>query len=286
MDLIATFREYFKEAAKALLESGAYKEGDVIELEITWQSQLNVDLYQGPIEKYWLEAFNHPSVCDGKLTLAVKEYVPAVWTDAYYAKMMVGQFDLGFGGVNGNALNPLNFFEVLKSDNSSGFTLNWGPDTNKPSEDLVWDGKIWSFDALWQAAETGGYFKDGLFVPCHNVELLTDGVKNDDGSVTYTFKGNIIDDEKLSISTKLTSVVIFGYFPDEAAGYAYGEDEVEFAYDAATDVITVTVSAELAAKYAGKIPGYPFGLDFYFDRVVLEIDSSNYNSLGNVTLPE
>ena len=184
-------REYFKEAATALLESGAYKEGDVIELEITWQSQLNVDLYQGPIEKYWLEAFNHPSVCDGKLTLAVKEYVPAVWTDAYYAKMMVGQYDLGFGGVNGNPLNPLNFLEVLKSDNSSGFTLNWGPDTNKPSQDLIWNDQAWSFDALWQAAETGGYFKDGLYVPNHNVEKLTDGVKNEDGTVTYTFKTNI-----------------------------------------------------------------------------------------------
>ena len=70
-----------------------------------------------------------------KLTLEVVDYVPAVWTDAYYKKMMLGQYDIGFGGVSGNTLNPLNFFEVLKSDNSSGFTLNWGPNTNEPSQE-------------------------------------------------------------------------------------------------------------------------------------------------------
>lgn len=277
-------REYFKEAAAALLESGAYKEGDVIELEITWQSQLNVDLYQGPIEKYWLEAFNHPSVCDGKLTLAVKEYVPAVWTDAYYAKMMVGQYDLGFGGVNGNALNPLNFFEVLKSDNSSGFTLNWGPDTNKPSQDLIWNDQAWSFDALWQAAETGGYFKDGLYVPNHNVEKLTDGVKNEDGTVTYTFKTNMLNMD--GITTELTDVVVFGYFAVDGKA-EYAEDVVETtSYDATTDTLTVTLSADLVAKYGEKIAEYPWGIDFYFDCVVLEIDSSSYDSIGDLTLPE
>ena len=279
-------RAYFKKAAEALLASGAYKEGDTIELEIAWQTQTNVDLYQASIAKYWGDAFNHESVCGGKLTLTVKEYVGAVWSDVYYKKMMVGQFDIGFGGISGNSLNPLNFFEVLKSDNSSGFTLNWGPDTNLVDENLVWDGKIWSFDALWQAGETGGYFKDGLYVPCHDVEVLTDGVKNEDGTITYTFKGNIIDDAAKNISTTLTDVVIFTYFPDEAKGYAYDEDSVEFSYDKETDTITVTVSAELAEKYASKLEGYPFGFDFYFDCVVLEIDSSTYNSVQDVTLPQ
>ena len=47
----------------------------------------------------------------------------------------------------------------MKSDNSSGFTLNWGPDTsiinNDDQGDVVYDGKVWSFDALWNAANTG-----------------------------------------------------------------------------------------------------------------------------------
>ena len=76
---------------------------------------------------------------------------------------MVGQFDLGFGSVSGNSYNPLNFLEVLKSDNSSGFTLNWGIDTNEINvkNSISYKDKAWSFDALWTAADQGAYVKDG-----------------------------------------------------------------------------------------------------------------------------
>ena len=73
-----------------------------------------------------------------------------------YNKMRRGEFDLGFGAISGNSLNPLNFMEVLKSDNSSGFTLNWGPDTSKIDADdpIVYDGKKWSYDSLWAAGDS------------------------------------------------------------------------------------------------------------------------------------
>ena len=275
-------RAAFKAAAEALLASGAYKEGDTIKLEIAWQTQTNVDVYHGAIKNYWETAFNHESVCGNKLTLEVVEYVPASWSDVYYKKMMVGQYDIGFGGVSGNALNPLNFFEVLKSDNSSGFTLNWGPNTNEVSQDLIWEGQAWSFDALWQAAETGGYFKDGLFQPSHAAEL-TEAVKNADGTATFTFKGNIVAAE--GIKVEITDAVIFTYFAAENAnGYAYDEDSCEYVYDAATDTITVTVSAELYAKYAAGLAGYPFGIDIYYNVDILEIPSSQYDSVS-VELP-
>lgn len=71
-----------------------------------------------------------------------------------YDMMKHGEFDLGFGAISGNTLSPLNFLEVLKSDNSSGFTLNWGTDTSEVSNDIVYDGKVWSFDSLWSAGTT------------------------------------------------------------------------------------------------------------------------------------
>ena len=87
-----------------------------------------------------------------------------------YDKMKHGQFDLGFGSISGNALNPLNFVEALKSDNSSSFTLNWGPDTSVVGDGLyddgdsrntiVYDGKTWSYDGLWSAADTGTVLTD------------------------------------------------------------------------------------------------------------------------------
>ncbi len=74
--------------------------------------------------------------------------------NAVYDKMKHGEFDLGFGAISGNTMSPLNFLEVLKSDNSSGFTLNWGTDTSEVSNDIVYDGKVWSFDSLWNAGNT------------------------------------------------------------------------------------------------------------------------------------
>lgn len=71
-----------------------------------------------------------------------------------YNAMKQGEFQMGFGAISGGDLNPINFMEVLKSDNSSGFTLNWGPDTSEVSDDIVYDGKKWSYDGLWSAADT------------------------------------------------------------------------------------------------------------------------------------
>lgn len=88
--------------------------------------------------------------------LDIQEPSPDADYNVVYTKMEHGEYDLGFGAVSGNDLNPLNFFEVLKSDNSSGFTLNWSKDTSERQAEspIVYDGQTWSFDSLWQAADT------------------------------------------------------------------------------------------------------------------------------------
>lgn len=292
-------RKYFATACEELLASGAYKEGDVIEIEMAWQTQTNVATYQNPIEQFWLEAFNHESVCGNKLTLKLTTWYSASgdYTEVYYDKMMVGQYDIGFGGISGNPLNPLNFLEVLKSDNSSGFTLNWGPDTSEVSHDLIYEGMAWSFDALWQAAETGGYFEQGNSVPVYQPELVEGGATvNEDGSATLVYKANIVTNKEglkaevyEQISVKLTDVVIYGYFVVEKDGkssLAYGEDAVDFSYDAATDTITVTVSKELYDEYIQcYAPDYYSGVDFYFETIIQEVNGSNIYSVSG-SLPE
>ena len=102
----------------------------------------------------------------GNYELAINETNGNSDYQQVYNLMKQGQFDLGFGSISGNSLNPLNFLEVLKSDNSSTFTLNWGPDTDKVGAGLytgadkakntiIYDGKAWSFDGLWAAADKG-----------------------------------------------------------------------------------------------------------------------------------
>lgn len=115
--------------------------------------------------------------------------------NAVYDTMKHGEYDLGFGAISGNDLNPINFFEVLKSDNSSDFTLNWGHDTSKVSNDVVYDGKTWSFDSLWKASDTGvALASDGSIASVANASTAnttTDGTKYTsinatDHSSTYT----------------------------------------------------------------------------------------------------
>ena len=237
---LALAQQYFKMAADELIAAGSYAAGDTIEIEICWQTQTNVDAYGNYIAKYMEDAFNS---CGSDLTLKVVHYVPAVWSDAYYAKMMVGQFDIGLGGINGNSLNPLNFFEVLKSDNSSGFTLNWGVDTSKVDESIVYDGRTWSFDALWTAADQGALLDDECNVTLPYDANLLSSTTNEDGSITVKFNVGLANMDK--VRAEVDQILIFGFTSPDYSDYE--EEPIEFTVE--NGVATATVTADQAARY-------------------------------------
>ena len=247
-------QQYFKAAADELIQAGSYAAGDTIEIEICWQAQVNVDNSGKYIEKYLEDAFN---TCGSDLTLDIIHYVPAVWSDAYYAKMMIGQFDIGLGSINGNTLNPLNFFEVLKSDNSSGFTLNWGTDTSKIDGTIVYDGRTWSFDSLWTAAEMGALVDPtGNLIKTYDANLKS-YTANDDGTVTIEI--HVGELNTAVASSKVSDLVIFGC---SASDYSdYNEQSIEFTVE--NGVATATVPADVAAAYTACT--YVYGYDVYFE---------------------
>ena len=155
----------FKKAVSELAQQGAvtYGQSEPIKIHIRWMYQTDQEEYGNAIAKYFTDAFNDPRVCENQVSLAVEQDAVTNWQDVYNEYLMKGQFDLGFGAISGNTYNPLNFLEVLKSDNSSGFTLNWGTDTSKVSQKnpVAYDNKAWSFDALWTAADHGGIVSNG-----------------------------------------------------------------------------------------------------------------------------
>lgn len=178
-------QEAFTKAAKTLTESGAYKSGDTVKIEVCWQSESQSTTQGASLKDMFETAFNGSEAhTKYGLTLEIENYACAVWSDVYYKKMMVGQFDLGFGSISGNALNPINFLEVLKSNNSSGFTLNWGPDTNTVDSSMVYDGKTWSFDALWQAADSSALVEAGKQVNYVDTKLEKSTYEADGSRVT------------------------------------------------------------------------------------------------------
>ena len=160
---------YFKTAVDQLVTSGDIKKGTSgnptkITISINWMYPTDKTEYGEDIKKYFEDAFNDPKVSNNTVELVVEQPEPSSdWQAVYNEVMMKGQFDLAFGAISGNTYNPLNFLEVLRSDNSSGFTLNWGKDTSKVDEKnpIEYDGKLWSFDALWDAADHGAVVDEG-----------------------------------------------------------------------------------------------------------------------------
>lgn len=243
--------QYFKQAADELIAQGKYKKGDKIELTIWWQAENQIQNNGAELKEFIESAWN---AANTGLTLTINNDAVTLWSDVYYKKMMVGQFDIAFGGISGNTLNPLNFMEVLKSDNSSGFTLNWGPNTNDPNyETITYNGQKYTFDALFQVADTGAAINaDGSLATLYDAELYSN-VLNEDGTRTVKVKYANVNKEGIA-SSELVSVVVCWYESDVEGGYEeFALDASAYSYDASTQMLTVTVPKEIVDKYKGQI---------------------------------
>ena len=205
----AAAQQLFTKAARELTENGDYKSGDTITIEVAWQSQAQKDDEGATLKTMFEDAFNNSEAKTVYgLTLNVVSMAVQEWSDVYFQKMMIGQFDLAFGSISGNALDPLNFLEVLKSDNSSTFTLNWGTDTNTVDSSMFYDGSTWSFDALWQAADSSALVSNGKRVNYVDTKVQKSH-HNEDGTrdvvVKYAkFKG---DDYRVAFDASDVSIV-------------------------------------------------------------------------------
>lgn len=184
---------YFRMAVNELVTQGKLKFGSSasnptkITLNIQWMYPSDEYEYGQDIGNNIMDAFNDPAVCGKRIQLKVKHAADQIWSQVYYDHLMIGKFDLGFGAISGNSLNPLNFMEVLRSDNSSGFTLNWGAKTDKfdPAHPIVYNNKEWSYDSLWAAADHGSIVSKGL-----ETKLVTTGYIDK----TYDLEGHETSD--------------------------------------------------------------------------------------------
>lgn len=241
----------FKRAVNTLLNNGSVKRGDTIEIHITWMYDSDTTEYGNDIAKYFQDAFNDPAVSNGAVTLKVTQ-APASSTDwqQVYEDMRAGEFDLGFGAISGNTYNPLNFLEVLKSDNSSTFTLNWGTDTSVVDEKhpLVYNEQSWSFDALWASADHGSVVESGKAVKSVKKSYLDNiknvsGVQTDDLSNGGSFDVQVdfvdVPNVELNVESVQLYVVGYGNITFDNAVITKGEN----------GVVTVSISLD-AAKAA------------------------------------
>lgn len=290
-------RDYFRMAldeleADGLITPGTEKNPTVINLEVAWMYAQNEEMYHKYIKQYWEDAFNDESVSGGRYKLSVDFWVGNAWSDVYYNKMLVGQFDIGFGSISGNTLDPVSFFSVNSTDPaiSSNFTLNWALDSNTLTDCLVYDGKRWSFDALYQATQESTIVEDGTLITNSWIDDVEETVDEDDNVVVTIKVKNHAKVDKLELS----KIVVYGYvvvtdpntgkssldyaewnlnnkFKDEFVGSKYTSS-----YDPETDTLTVVVtlpSSELEVYY-----DYSQGIDVYFYTVIGNTKGSKVES--------
>ena len=265
-------RNYFKVALAELEAAGKYQPGTAenptkIEIEIAWQYPQNETSYHNEIEQFLETAFNHESVSNGAFVLDVEFWVGASWSDVYYNKMMVGQYDLGFGSISGSPLNPLDFVSVLSSDPviSGSFTLNWGADTIDPASDIiVYNGMRWSYDALWTAANSSAIVVDGVNTKAVEFDLVSHEA-NEDGSYTSVIEMQLASTDL--VQANVEDVVVF-WADNETADQYFEESILASSVVSEVDengLITITInsSAEIVAKYAGGM-----GFDVYYNVAI------------------
>ena len=265
-------RNYFKVALAELEAAGKYQPGTAenptkIEIEIAWQYPQNETSYHNEIEQFLETAFNHESVSNGAYELDVEFWVGANWSDVYYNKMMVGQYDLGFGSISGSPLNPLEFVSVLSSDPviAGSFTLNWGADTNDPASDIiVYNGMRWSYDALWTAANSSAIVVDGVNTKAVEFDLVSHEA-NEDGSYTSVIEMQLASTDL--VQANVEDVVVF-WADNETADQYFEESILASSVVSEVDengLITITInsSAEIVAKYAGGM-----GFDVYYNVAI------------------
>ena len=239
----------FKNAVNELSSQGKITLGNAsnptpIHIHIRWMYQTDIADYGNEIKSYFETAFNDPKVCNNAVKLIVDQDAVTDWEDVYNVWMMKGRFDLAFGAISGNTYNPLNFLEVLKSDNSSGFTLNWGPDTSKvdTKNPLIYDGHKWAFDALWEVSDRGGVVDNGVSVKTVKnyyfdglAKKLSDNSATSDFSVGVKQSVNLefVDLEGVEINISKVQVYVVGGTNIDVSSFTYADKKLSIEINAA-----------------------------------------------------
>lgn len=230
-----------------------------ISIHIRWMYQTDIKEYGEDIKSYFESAFNDQSVCGGKVKLRVDQDAVTNWEDVYNVWMMQGRFDLGFGAISGNTYNPLNFMEVLKSDNSSSFTLNWGTDTSLVDDKnpIIYDGKKYSFDALWEVADHGGIVENGKKVDpvkslTANPPTKLDGSTNRENNLFNGFK-LVLPVEFSESESAVFDASRFDIYVLGAGNVTVAEGSDYIKYNRSKKQIEVTVTEEKAKEVNNKI---------------------------------
>jgi hypothetical protein len=261
-----------QEVASGGLTAGTAASPTTITLQLMYQTASQVS-DEGVTVKGYIEGVFDSAFPDGDYKLVLNTYAGAVWSDVYYKACMLGQFDFAFGSISGNTLDPLSFMEVIKSNNTSGFTLSWGADTNAVSSTIVYDNKYWSYDSLWAAGNAGAIVIDGVNSPAFSAEASEFDIPVADLTATNTAEVQL--DYYVSDLVQITIDEATWYNPSDGTETVIPTDNI-----ADDDNGTITITYDVAASLTEASTSYSYGyVIVYYSQTVsgittegLEID--------------
>lgn len=264
----------FTRAIHTFIETGAYQADSTIRISAIQmlQSEINTwgSLWESSVESIFNSAADAAGYPD--MTLDIDQDAVANQMDVYDKHLNVGQFDLCMGAISGSTLDPLGFMECLKSDNSSGFTLNWGTDTSLVDDSLVYDGVAWSYDALWSAANEGALVSNGqmaepyLYLPDTAKRTVINIDGEDHAALQLSFSVNAdlcaaagIDltvDPETGVPAGIVGVSVTASYYDADStlmvdgqlysSFKFSSSADLITYDEATKTLTVCIALDLA----------------------------------------
>lgn len=247
-------KAYFRSAIDAALAAGDYASGDTINVSLFLMDGADQKTLGEFLKAQWQDAFNTCALDGGKyknMTLVINFTQATVWSDVYYQAQMVGDFDISFGGISGSTLDPLGFAECFRSDNKSGFTLDWGFDSSQPT--IEYNGEIYSYDALDSANNGGAFIKDGVETDIMEV-----------GKVTPTANAAAFNIHEL-MAVNVDTIQLLEL---DADGNAVATTDVTADYKNLGDLNITGLKAETSYKFVVKYSFTQDGVDFNLSKVV------------------
>lgn len=191
---LATAKTLFQKAvarleAKGVLTPGTEAEPTEIDFTMDWMYTSIITQMGGDYKAYVEDAFN--SACPKyKLVMQNVAYGDVDY-NITYNKVKTGDYDAMMGSISGSTLDACSFLSVYSSDSTlnQGFHLNYGVRTDivNEADPLVYDGKSWSFDALYTASVGTAIVQNGLNVPVVSGFIAAPVVDTTAKTTTFTY---------------------------------------------------------------------------------------------------
>ncbi len=263
-------RAYFRRAIAEGVAAGDYPVGTVaapteITLKVHMQTTTNVDIEGALLKQYIETTFNS---VDPRFKLVLDVFATANWFDVYYDSMLTGQYDMAVGAISGNTLDPLNFMEVLTSDQRTGFTLSFGADTAEPTQAIRYDGKAWSYNALYEASQSGAVVAEGRSATLFALDSAAAASTPADGKYTITIGGALLVGSA-AVQVEINAITLWSY-ETEADEYVWEDEDLDDILVVNPDgTFTVTIPDVNVSEGA-------FSVDFYYTVTVEGSPSAGY----------